>query len=270
MVLDYAEGKDLDYWVKKNHKGFDWLIKIKALSGIIQGLNEIHQKQIVHHDFHTGNILASITTLNLHSNSIYISDMGLCGEAGITDETKIYGATPYVAPEVLRRNSYTQAADIYSFGMIMYFVATGKQPFANCAKDEFLVLVLDICKGVRPEINELEAPKCYIDLMKKCWDPNPDNRPRATEICKMIDLFHISYLYDKSDFKRYIKIEKGQQHFDIEKQFKEAEKNRKSKLFDNNNNYNDNDDDDNSRPQSQLLNPLLSKISECFDCEITD
>jgi serine/threonine protein kinase len=85
MVLDYAEGKDLDYWVKKNHKGFDWLIKIKALSGIIQGLNEIHQKQIVHHDFHTGNILASITTLNLHSNSIYISDMGLCGEAGITD-----------------------------------------------------------------------------------------------------------------------------------------------------------------------------------------
>jgi serine/threonine protein kinase len=81
---------------------------------------------------------------------------------------------PYVAPEVLRGNPYTQAADIYSFGMIMYYVATGRQPFCNRAHDE--TLVLDICEGIRPEINELEAPKCFIDLMKKCWDSNPKSK----------------------------------------------------------------------------------------------
>ncbi|RGB38857.1 hypothetical protein C1646_755177 [Rhizophagus diaphanus] len=90
--------------------------------------------------------------------------MGLCGEVGILDETKIYGVLPYVAPEVLRRKSYTQESDIYSFGMIMYFVATGRQPFYNRAHDH--LLALDICKEVRPEINEPEAPRCYIDLMK--------------------------------------------------------------------------------------------------------
>src|SRR5436853_4146291 len=101
--------------------------------------------------------------------------MGLCGEVGKVDATKIYGVMPYVAPEVLKGNPYTKAADIYSFGMIMYFVATGKQPFVNFAHDHNLAM--DIYKGIRPEINELEAPKCYIDLMKKCWDSNPKNRP---------------------------------------------------------------------------------------------
>ena len=81
-----------------------------------------------------------------------ISDMGLCGEVGNTDgntdETKIHGVMPYVAPEVLRGKLYTQAADISSFGMIMYFIATGNQPFANCAHDEFLAI--SICDGNRP------------------------------------------------------------------------------------------------------------------------
>ena len=97
---------------------------------------------------------------------------------------------PYVAPEVLRGKPYTQAADIYSFGMVMYFVATGRQPFADRAHDQDLAL--SICNRIRPEITEKDAPKCYIDLMKKCWDPNPDNRPNAREIEELIISFQKS------------------------------------------------------------------------------
>src|SRR5207244_3388064 len=98
------------------------------------------------------------------------------------DKTKIYGVMPYVAPEVLGGKPYTQAADVYSFGMIMYFTATaGRQHFSDCAHDEDLALA--ICNGIRPEIDKLELPRCYIDLMKKCWDSNPDNRPNAESIC---------------------------------------------------------------------------------------
>src|SRR5437764_3304625 len=136
--------------------------------------------------------------------------MGLCGEVGNVDATKIYGVMPYVAPEVLKGKPYTQAADIYSFGMIMYFVATGSQPFADRAHDQDLVL--SICNGVRPEITEKEAPKCYIDLVKKCWDPNPDNRPSALEIEKLIESFNYS-----SDYK-------------IKQQFEEAYEYRKANL----------------------------------------
>src|SRR5688572_26428518 len=159
-------------------------------------------KKMVHHDFHIGNILLR----GGNYRSSYISDMGLCGEVDNVDATKIYGVMPYVAPEVLRGKPYTQAADIYSFGMVMYFVATRRQPFADRAHDQDLAL--SICNGIRPEITGKEAPKCFIDLMKKCWDPNPDNRPNATEILESIQLFIDSY--ESSN--------------EIGKQFKEADK----------------------------------------------
>ena len=122
----------------------------------------------------------------------------------------------YVAPEVLRGKPYTQAADIYSFGMVMYFVATGRQPFADCAHNEFLVM--KICNGVRPEITEKDAPECYIDLVKKCWDPNPDNRPNAKEIEDEIKSFEQLYRSNDNNDK------------EIVKQFEEAYKYKKANL----------------------------------------
>jgi serine/threonine protein kinase len=177
MVLDYADGGSLSDWMKNENNCKDWKSKIIILRDIISGLKEIHQNQMIHRDFHTGNIL-------FNCNQICIADMGLCGKVDNVDKTKLFGVMPYIAPEVLRRKPYTKAADIYSFGMIMYFIATGKQPFADSEHDG--LLSLDICRGIRPEINEWEAPKLYIDLMKRCWDLNPDNRPDATEI---YDLF---------------------------------------------------------------------------------
>ncbi|GBC39061.1 kinase-like domain-containing protein [Rhizophagus irregularis DAOM 181602=DAOM 197198] len=47
------------------------------------------------------------------------------------------------------------------------------------------VLALNICNGIRPEINEQEAPKFYINLMTNCWDSDPDKRPNE-EIKKQI------------------------------------------------------------------------------------
>ncbi|GBB97009.1 hypothetical protein RclHR1_00290007 [Rhizophagus clarus] len=183
MVLEYANGGNFDkYWIKKNYTTFNWDRRIISLYDIIKGLMEIHQKHTIHCDFHTGNILYDFL-----QRKVYISDMGLCREVNNTDKTKIYGVMPYVAPEILRGKSYTQAADIYSFGMIMYFMATGRQPFDNRAHD--YDLALDMCKGIRPDINEPEAPEFYINLMKRCWDSNPDKRPNVVELEKEINSY---------------------------------------------------------------------------------
>ncbi|CAB5363446.1 unnamed protein product [Rhizophagus irregularis] len=182
--------------------------------------------------------------------------MGLSGEISNLDETKIYGVMPFVAPEVLKGRPYTQAADIYSFGMVMYFVATTKQPFVNCAHDS--ILALKICNGIRPEINELEAPKCYIDLMKRCWDSNPDIRPSANEIEELIKLFrsnHDNVFYDKS-------TQYGEDK-EIKKQFEEAEEYRKANFINIKNNRST------IHPQacytSRLLNPFTKELSKCDD-----
>jgi serine/threonine protein kinase len=262
MVLYFAREGNYNSWLNKNIK-FDWKYSIGIIANIISGLKKIHEKKMVHRDFHIGNILVNYNNLSPTNNLISISDMGLCGEISNTDKKNIYGVMPYIAPEVLRGRTYTEAADIYSFGMIMYFVATGRQPFSDCAHDE--ILALEICGGNRPEIIELEAPKCYIDLMKRCWDSNPDNRPDAIEIEKIIELFNISYQSDE-------KLEKNQQNYEIEKQFEEAEEYRELHLS-----YFEKNKQMTTHPQaiytSRLLNPFtkdLYLLSECVGCKIDD
>ncbi|UZO16959.1 uncharacterized protein OCT59_008325 [Rhizophagus irregularis] len=220
IVLQYAKKGNFNHWINKNYEYFNWETKLFAL---------------------------------------IISDMGLCGEVGNIDKTKIYGVMPYVAPEVLRGKPYTQAADIYSFGMIMYFVATGRQPFGDRAHDH--CLALDICKGIRPEFNESEAPRCYISLMKKCWDLDKNDRPNIFEVDELITSFYKSY------GGNLFSIENKE----IEMQFKEAEEYRKANLT-SIENY-----QINTHPQaiytSRLLNPFTEDLpkydddynSQCLD-----
>src|SRR5438094_434312 len=92
---------------------------------------------------------------------------------------KLFGIVPYLAPEVLSGKPYTKESDIYSFGMIMWEFTTGKKPFHYRSHDHNLIL--DVLEGKRPEITE-DTPEFYVDLMKKCWDPKPGNRPTAEEI----------------------------------------------------------------------------------------
>jgi serine/threonine protein kinase len=250
MILEYAKGGNFNNYLNKIYKNFDWLNGLAVLIHIIEGLNKIHQKQMVHCDFHTGNILFMDDNHN-----ICISDMGLCRKIDDINGTSIYGVMPYVAPEVLKGKPYTQAADIYSFGMIMYVIATGKQPFAKYAHDG--VLANNICNGIKPEINEKIAPKCYTDLMKRCWDFNPDNRPNSIEIKDMIVLFHNSL---NQNFK-----EKQQQHYEIEKQFKNVQQYRKIKPLSNKN------DQFTTHKQaiytSRLLNPFTKNLSNSINSD---
>ncbi|CAG8604608.1 11086_t:CDS:2, partial [Paraglomus occultum] len=101
----------------------------------------------------------------------YISDLGLCRPVNETDNSKVYGVLPYIAPEVLRGEPYTQAADIYSFGMVATEVLTGCPPFAEYAHDT--ALALRICAGLRPEF-KIKIPQLLADLISrfKIYDEN--------------------------------------------------------------------------------------------------
>ena len=92
---------------------------------------------------------------------------------------KIFGVIPYMAPEVLSKKPYTKESDIYSFGMLMWEYTTGKKPFHDISHNHYLIT--DILKGERPQITD-DTPEFYTELMKRCWDHNPKNRPTAREI----------------------------------------------------------------------------------------
>jgi serine/threonine protein kinase len=178
VVMEFANRGDLRRNLSKIVK-ISWKQKLFMLYDIICGLNDIHKQNLVHCDFHDGNIL------NHGESDIYISDLGLSQPVkSFLKKYDIYGVIPFMAPEVLRGKSYTLTSDIYSFSMIMWEFTSGVPPYNNRAHD--IQLSLSICKGERPEIIE-NTPQCYANLMKKCWDEDPLKRPPSEEVLNIIE-----------------------------------------------------------------------------------
>ncbi|GBC32509.1 kinase-like domain-containing protein [Rhizophagus irregularis DAOM 181602=DAOM 197198] len=179
IVAKFQNDGNLREMIKKNYSILNWRVIIKILHNISNGLYIVHNKNYLHRDLHSGNILNKLKNDPNLSISV-ISDFGLCCPANQSSEDKpLYGVLPFVAPEVLRGGEFTNAADIYGFGMLMSEIINGNAPFVD--RDYDLHLALDICGGERPLIPEY-TPEPYAALMKCCWDPIPTNRPSANEL----------------------------------------------------------------------------------------
>jgi serine/threonine protein kinase len=161
MVMQYIPEGDLRKYLSDNQVSFK--DRLRQLYWVADGLSVIHRMGLVHRDFHSGNIL------NRKFNDdvvCFITDLGLCRSANEKDKDKVYGVLPYLAPEVLNRKPYTQASDVYSFGMIAYEILTGLPPYYDMPHNEPLALY--ICEGLRPNIDELKIPQLLKNLIKKC------------------------------------------------------------------------------------------------------
>jgi len=111
MVMKYVEGGDLRKYLKKDYHKLNFEDKLLRLKNIVQGLKDIHQKELIHRDFHSGNILND-------EQSCFITDLGLSKLVSEANEGKVFGVVPYVAPEIFDKKVYTKASDVYSFGII--------------------------------------------------------------------------------------------------------------------------------------------------------
>src|ERR1043165_5150143 len=195
MVMQYASNGNLRQYLNNNFNSFSWKYKLYDLRIITIGLKSIHSKGLIHHDFHSGNKLNDGPSEN--STHPYITDLGLCrpaNEKSQSNNKQVYGVLPYVAPEALRGKEYTQASDIYGFGIIAYEICTGLPPYHDIPHDEFLAA--KICQGLRPKSN-YKIPQLTLDIIQQCWDADPLKRPKAK---KLNDLFE--NLYKKSDKNR--------------------------------------------------------------------
>ncbi|CAB4435068.1 unnamed protein product [Rhizophagus irregularis] len=198
MVMNFAENGSLRKFLDESYRKLNWYDKINCLWIIAYGLNLFHKNELIHRDFHIGNILYKSQT------RIYISDMGLCRPANYNtseiSKNSIYGNLPYMAPEILQRQNYTKAADIYSFGIIMYEVISGLPPYYNIGHDGNLAI--RICQGLRPRFN-IKVPQLIVHLIKRCLDANPLNRPTANEIYKILREW-----YDKRSDSQTIELQR--------------------------------------------------------------
>ena len=74
---------------------------------------------------------------------------------------------------------YNQKVDVYSFGIMLWEMITGKLPFKGVSREEFMTEVAD--KGFRPAIPKNLSP-VLANLLRDCWDVNPLKRPSFESI----------------------------------------------------------------------------------------
>ncbi|GBC03676.1 hypothetical protein RclHR1_05250012 [Rhizophagus clarus] len=210
MVMPYARNGSLRQYLNNSFSSIIWSKKVHILRRTAEGLNNIHKKELIHRDFHSGNILCGL------NYTTRITDLGLCRPANAKpsqDEYKeIYGVLPYVAPEVLIGKEYTKESDIYGFGIIAYEVCTGLPPYHDVAHDN--LLAISICQGLRPKC-DYKIPQLILDLIKQCWDADPLKRPKANELYNLLNRLY-GELVDESDDDKII--------YEISKQIREANK----------------------------------------------
>src|SRR5437764_4636848 len=194
LVMERAKNGNLRQYLDDSYNTLNWKAKLYNLYDIAHGLCKVHDNGLIHHNFHCGNILIR------NNDVVVITDLGLCKPANIKsspgDNKKIYGVLPYVAPEVLKGQEYTQASDIYGFGIVAFEVCTGFPPYHDMAHDESLAI--KICQGLRPK-SDYKIPQLVLDIIKQCWDADPLKRPKAEELDKLFyDLYFVGALKKNS------------------------------------------------------------------------
>ncbi|CAB4437982.1 unnamed protein product [Rhizophagus irregularis] len=195
MIMQYAKNGNLRNILSSNFNKILWNEKIIYLYDLSNDLNNLHELGYFHKDFHSGNIL------NI-SGGYYISDFGLSrpsNEQKSSDSNKIVGVLPYIAPEVLNGEPYALSSDIYSFGVVMAELSSGKPPFHKRNYDNGLAL--EICNGLRPEFGK-GTPEIYKKLAHRCMNANPNQRPTANELFEILDCWSGYEDNEKYGYKR--------------------------------------------------------------------
>ena len=145
---------------------------------LAQALQFLHQKKITHRDLKSANILL-VTKDSLLQ--VKITDFGLSKAQypSIASGVDVSRALAWCAPEVLQGEKATYASDVFSAGMILWEIFTGRRPFTGriSLKEWIVSGKRESCEGI---------PDAYAALITRCWASNPHERPSATELATIL------------------------------------------------------------------------------------
>lgn len=192
--MEYAADGDLKSYIKSKFKSIGWKEKLELMNNISESLKIIHKAELVHGDLHSGNILRNKSTF-------YISDLGLCRPyKEVNNRTKLFGVLPYVAPEVLCGKPYGPEADVYGFGIVLWEIISGKNPYGPMPHN--FDLAQSIMNGTRPPIGR-NVPDELSELIQKCWSQDLKSRPSA----KDLHLIFEKWLLDDRKYESWNEME---------------------------------------------------------------
>ncbi|CAG8564790.1 2565_t:CDS:2 [Funneliformis mosseae] len=111
---------------------------------------------------------------------------------------KLFGNIPYVAPEILKagkseQDPYTKYSDVYSLGVLLWNISSGKAPFKD-QKD--YTISTSILSGIREERIQ-NTPDEYFELYSKCWNDVPEERHYVEDVYEVLERLLENYNEEK-------------------------------------------------------------------------
>ena len=171
IVMEYIEGKHLKELIKKRgHLTITEVVDI--MLQITDGMSIAHDSYIIHRDIKPQNIMI------LENGLVKITDFGIAmamNSTQLTQTNSVMGSVHYLPPEQANGKGATLQSDIYSMGILMYELLTGKLPYRG---ENAVEIALKHLKEAIPSIRELmpNIPNSIENIIKKATAKNIKNR----------------------------------------------------------------------------------------------
>lgn len=183
-VTEFMVNGSLKQFIRKKDRTIDRRKRLIIAMDAAFGMEYLHGKNIVHFDLKCENLLVNMR--DPHRPVCKIGDLGL---SKVKQHTLVSGGVrgtlPWMAPELLsgKSNMVTEKIDVYSFGIVMWELLTGDEPYADmhCAS----IIGGIVNNTLRPQIPTWCDPE-WKSLMESCWSSEPAERPSFSEISQRL------------------------------------------------------------------------------------
>ncbi|XAR59870.1 Dual-specificity kinase [Bertholletia excelsa] len=174
IVTEFMSGGSVYDYLHKQKGSFKLPSLLRVAIDVSKGMNYLHQHNIIHRDLKAANLLMD------ENEVVKVADFGVArvkAQSGVmTAETGTYR---WMAPEVIEHKPYDHKADVFSFGIVLWELLTGKLPYEYLTPLQAAVGVVQ--KGLRPTIPKNTHPKLAA-LLERCWQHESNQRPDFSEI----------------------------------------------------------------------------------------
>ncbi len=197
IVMEYVEGKTLKSLIKR--RGALTLSEvIDIMLQLTSGIACAHESYIIHRDIKPQNVLI------LDDGTVKITDFGIAmalNSNELTQTNSVMGSVHYLPPEQANGTGSTIKSDIYSLGILMYELLTGKLPFKG---DNAVEIAIKQMKNPIPSVCDLfpEIPQSIENVILKACAKNPKNR--YENVMEMHEDIKTALSKERADEKKYV------------------------------------------------------------------